>query len=493
MIILYSLSGWEFVDLVMTSHQSFRGFVTVMNNKLRRYSESSFMGVNSFINWFFGWTSRMKIEFRQSCTWCEGPSKVLACDGTKLGIGFRNCFVSPIENASTPIPEGYTALRRHDRCFIPTPSDASKESKRDFALARATLKDVSLNVLKDIYPELATVNFLRPYIPIMCQYAFDRMLSPNETPAIKKSFALVFKLLSHDCAVDTVVPYSVCQKVLNINEGSISELANELAYFSREFTQLLRTCFNENALQDAVLLLKHCAIFVNNYHFKDIQPSPSSPIAGSYNPAKYGRAYYFSEHGSQIRPMRKFPIDGPSNTSANFDDAPDVLCQKKFPQVSKQGTSYLFLWFCPLHGHCYGFHVIPDSEGRKDPAASLYTHLENAPELILYDFACSLSEYCKNRESGYYQNTRFCHDIFHGFTHKCSQAFRCDKLLGTSELNTSICEQFNSFIQKIKSSSKLMTQCHFTFYLQFFIHIWNEEKSKNFKKKNTISIESKKI
>jgi len=37
-------------------------------------------------------------------------------------------------------------------------------------------------------------------------------------------------------------------------------------------------------------------------------------------------------------------------------------------------TYFVFLWFCPAHGHCYGFHVIVGSDGRKDPANSLYAY-----------------------------------------------------------------------------------------------------------------------
>jgi len=47
----------------------------------------------------------------------------------------------------------------------------------------------------------------------------------------------------------------------------------------------------------------------------------------------------------------------------------------------------LFLWFCPAHGHCYGFHVIPGSEGRKDPANSLYTFLSLLNSLKYGTFA----------------------------------------------------------------------------------------------------------
>ena len=130
--------------------------------------------------------------------------------------------------------------------------------------------------------------------------------------------------------------------------------------------------------------------------------------------------------------------------------------------------SYLFVWFCPNHGPCLGFHAIPGSAGRKDPAAALYTHKELPPRIVFYDHACSLSEYVKNRESSFFKNTRFYHDIFHGFTDKCSPAFRCSTLNGLEQTNASICKQFSSFIKRIKASARFLTQPHFTFYLQFF-------------------------
>ena len=57
------------------------------------------------------------------------------------------------------------------------------------------------------------------------------------------------------------------------------------------------------------------------------------------------------------------------------------------------------------------------SEGRKDPSQALYTHLPTAPSIIFYDNACQLEEYFLNRESGYYKNTKFYHDTFHGYGH----------------------------------------------------------------------------
>ena len=40
-----------------------------------------------------------------------------------------------------------------------------------------------------------------------------------------------------------------------------------------------------------------------------------------------------------------------------------VKKKKLYPEAAKSGTTYLFSWFDPLHGHCYGFHIIVKSEG----------------------------------------------------------------------------------------------------------------------------------
>ena len=103
--------------------------------------------------------------------------------------------------------------------------------------------------------------------------------------------------------------------------------------------------------------------------------------------------------------------------------------------------------------------------------------MEKAPKVVFYDYVCSLAEYVKNRESGYWKDTRFFHDIFHGYTHGCSDVYKVKRLPRSGCVNTSICEQFNSFLQAIKKSAKLMTQEHFTFYVQFFVHRWNQRKA----------------
>lgn len=492
MVIFSIFIGWEFVDAVMTSDQTFRGYVSVMNNRYRRYNDENvtFMSVNTFINWFFAWASRMNIEFREGCHYCFGAPSILACDGTKLGVSFKDCFVSPIETATKYAPDRFVQTRRHDRCFLCNRGE-KEEEKRIFAAHRSNLGIVSIVAKKRVASDHPAVTSLREVIPPSCLPAFDLMVSsPN--PSIRKAFALVFHLLSFDSAVDTIIPFRFCDDVLNniknAANNSLVHMISKMRTYSYELSHLVETSLStdESTLNSCLSLISYCAEFVKICHINDVKADPPVPMLSSYNPPKFGRAYYFTDHGNQVREMRRFPIDG-VNKTAIFDDAPDIRCEKRFPQVSKSGSSYLFLWFCPEHGHCFGFHIIPGSEGRKDPAASLYTHLETAPDTIVYDFACSLSEYCKNREAGFFSKSQFYHDVFHGYTHKCSPAFRCEKLAGFSKVNSSICEQFNSFIKKIENSSRLMSQCHFTFFLQFFIHRWNQMKKKNHERKDFIN------
>jgi hypothetical protein len=67
---------------------------------------------------------------------------------------------------------------------------------------------------------------------------------------------------------------------------------------------------------------------------------------------------------------------------------------------------HVFSYFCP-HGFGYGTSMIMDAEGRRDPFQALYTHMEKAPTVVIYDFACSLAEYCKNREFEFFMFTLY--------------------------------------------------------------------------------------
>ncbi|XP_057302291.1 uncharacterized protein LOC130636556 isoform X1 [Hydractinia symbiolongicarpus] len=472
--------GWQFVDSVVNSKMTFSGFVSCCQEKCK-ILDSYFMNVNTFINWFFGWASRMRIDFRQLCPGCDGPSPFLACDGTKIGLTFKNLCVEPIEKATKEAPTNVKKSRL-DRCFLRS-EEKSPSSKKQFAAARLFLRNLCCDVLSgklDCLQKYDQLQSLLTYIPNSCVPSFVTMVQAKISIGLRQAYAAVFKLLSYDSCIDALIPLKICDEFMAFLElcelnSSTDELKISFIHKMRHYNCEIATLLSVTEPgTDVIQLFFYCCTLVKKVHEDNIDAVAAAPLENTYNPPRFGRAYYFTEHGKQLREVRSFPVD--TKDQQNFDDTPDEICQKRFPQVSKKGTSYLFLWFCPKHGHCLGFHIIPGSEGRKDPAASLYAYCEHPPEVVLYDFTCSLSEYVHNRESGYFKDTRFFHDVFHGYTHSCSSAFRYNGLLGFEAVNSSICEQFNSFMQKIKTSAKLMSQTHFTFYLQFFIYIWNKKK-----------------
>ena len=136
----------------------------------------------------------------------------------------------------------------------------------------------------------------------------------------------------------------------------------------------------------------------------------------------------------------------------NYDNCPqvDLMCTKNFPNVSFGGYGYMFLIFCPIHGHCYGFHLISGGEGRKDAFSVMYRYMETPPEEIFYDFACGLHEYCLNREPDFFKNTCFWCDIFHFINHTCGINFNSSRVLGLEGIKSEICEQVNIYLQCVK-------------------------------------------
>ena len=167
-------------------------------------------------------------------------------------------------------------------------------------------------------------------------------------------------------------------------------------------------------VDELINLLMYFIDRIENVQYKNPNPTEIQEIPNSYDP-KSGTAYYFTEKGNQLRemPTYKADIEKEKNKKKEVYSVDDEQCRKKYLLVSFGGYSYILLWFCPLHGHSYGSHLIDGAEGRKDPFCSLVKYMPDMPDELFYDFACSLSEYCLNREPDLFKNTRFWHDLFH--------------------------------------------------------------------------------
>eukprot|EP00111_Clytia_hemisphaerica_P020287 TCONS_00059786-protein len=513
---IYRISGqiciveellWNFIDSVILTKANFSSFCNLVDiDYTRNGSSRKFVSPKTFSKAFFSWASHQPREFRRGCNWCGSNPNILACDGTKIGIMQINTSIDPIEKTNGM--KITTTERRMDRCFLSYPDrvdgqtvDQHKEKEKNVRDSRLFLRYITkkkstqqkkkskkkdnnpkeLNDLNEIEFESYRVKLLDVF-PKECTSLLTRYMNSDMTTIQKECARQIFYLLSYEAPIRAFLPSVLSSSLVSvldlptIDNVTMFNFILECKKYNPALGEFIKSFYDGSVIHsDVKSLLRYLCVRLRDSESLYTLAEPAVEIPDSYNPSRLGRFYYFSETGQQIRTNREFSVEKKNETSST--------CSKYYPTVAKRGSTFLFLWFCPAHGHCYGGHMVNGSEGRKDAMCSLYTHLPQPPEIIFYDNACQLEEYSLNREADFFRITRFYHDHFHGFAHKCSCMYSCMGLEGMGALNTSICEQFNAFLQCIKSAGKHMSQDHFMFFCQFMIDIWNTKKMDTVQKK----------
>ena len=316
-------------------------------------------------------------------------------------------------------------------------------------LCRKVLQEDNLTQLDEVTEETET-RILVDVIKAKKQKSLEDFLLTliwrTQEADLIQSMAKLTLLLVGDAPISSVTPFRYHKHLLDICSCVINgDLTNnnlqQMKQYGLHLYDTLTVSIAHGFGIQCAKFYQYLVDEVVKVHAKDRNEPQVNVITDTYNPTS-GIAYYFTKHGNQIRQQPEFEINQYSKTYDD-DSIVDERCSKKFPSVSYDGYSYMFLWFCPTHGHCYGFHLISGAEGRKDPFSSLYKYKPEAPEELFYDFACQLNEYCLNRVPEYFRDIRFWHDLFHGVTHKCGKNFKSTRVCGMSGVNSEICEQFN--------------------------------------------------
>lgn len=470
--------AYDFVNRVISTKTSFSSYCSDMTRVYKSSYEGagSFMSPGTFIKWFFSWAAAKKIDFRKEIDpWCGHNPQILAADATHVGVAIKHLSISPIETIHSDevrLPQ----RRRNDRCFFEADHPPSAISLGMEKLLKSCNSLLQRSSVASSTLLTSDVDDVLRVVPQSVCLVVHKFLSRQYPQDVLRYLAEVLLLLSCKYPVSQLLPYRYVahlrEFVQHIKDTGNLVNASEVMQYAPEILKLLTASVRREdfVMQEMCDFVHSLCVLVESVHADDVAAGIGSPIVGSYNPEKFGCAYYFSPHGCRVR----LPLNysGSANPTVEAES-----CTKIYPFVSRGGFTYSFLWFCPIHGHCYGFHLIPGSEGRKDAFFSLYSYLPEPPKEIFYDFGCSLAEYCLNREPGFFRETRFWHDIFHGFSHKCPRSFNSSRIPMLSGLNTEICEQFNAFLQCIKYTGSHLTQTHFCFFLQFFISIWNSKKT----------------
>ncbi|EFJ40079.1 hypothetical protein VOLCADRAFT_100152 [Volvox carteri f. nagariensis] len=111
------------------------------------------------------------------------------------------------------------------------------------------------------------------------------------------------------------------------------------------------------------------------------------------------------------------------------------------------------------------------AEGRNEVYSWMVSYLEKAPDLVVYDFACNLHEYCMNRAPAFFQGTQFAVDRFHWGNHvSCSHAYNLSLFPGLSYINSEVAEQVNSELRPFKAMLSQMKQANFMACMRLALH-----------------------
>jgi hypothetical protein len=120
---------------------SFTAFCKSMNEMYKMYdlNAAPFVSVSTFVRWFFSWAAALPFDFREDVDpWCRHSPKILAGDGTHVGVSLRQMHITPIDQPET-LEEVPTLHRRYDRVLL---FQDGRFSAQDLRAARNHLKDV---------------------------------------------------------------------------------------------------------------------------------------------------------------------------------------------------------------------------------------------------------------------------------------------------------------------------------------------------------------
>ena len=202
----------------MSSRQTFTGFCKILNTwYIHLNSVGRFLSPPVFIKWWFGWTSNMKIDFREICEICE-ICDYLACNGTKIEMGIGKAFITAIEQRINT-PQIKSPSKRYERTFLNDNICALSQRWKEMndhllRLAKIVLNELPTNeklnaeisssrnaTLVSVFPEKEK--------PLLFQYLHGDGLHGLEQHHIAK----FFQLLTNDCAIDVILPYTISDPI----------------------------------------------------------------------------------------------------------------------------------------------------------------------------------------------------------------------------------------------------------------------------------------
>ena len=240
--------GWDFVTSVITAKSSFSAFCKEMTGMYQKKNimTGPFMSPNTFIKWFFGWIASFKINFQKEMDpWCCYNLRMLACDGTHIGVSVKNMLLDP---AVTKHDDKDTTLKsvrqRNNRLIL---QDKTHQKQMHY-LARKLLGKLKPSEILHAEVEEEKTGQLLHYAHQNCfntfyelLFVFSHNLQKKDTLHIIARLLLMF---SGDSARSSVTPFQSHDLLLsmcyNASQGIILQnQVEEMNMYCIELVQLI--------------------------------------------------------------------------------------------------------------------------------------------------------------------------------------------------------------------------------------------------------------
>ena len=303
------------------------------------------MSNKTFINCFLAWVCSMKIDFRaQVDPWCKHHPKVLACDGTHVGVSVKHLNLDPpITQADLPQKQKVNH-KKMDRCLLPYPKKGEAQTVAQHiasckvvasarlylhSLVQTVVTGVEVTVHEEDEKKQALLDIVRgrPFLQQVVQTIAERS-APIEL--IKLLCLLLIPLTTKENALCSIFPFRYHTQLLAfcdaVEQGTHTpqQLA-QVMLFATDVGQLLSASLQHQMTELCVGFVRELIAFCQQIHASDIPFAPAVPLEGTYN-LPSGVAYYFTHHGCQVRQL---PIYDVQRSKLGIQKGPQ--CRKLYP------------------------------------------------------------------------------------------------------------------------------------------------------------------
>ena len=459
-----------------------------------------FVDVKTFESAWFSFRDLQDWQFKFQCPFCGPHPKEIIVDGLSLSVEADRCqnvvpptTTDPLLSEHVHVPGDlnlrYLPNRKlaHLLCRFAGPNRRRHKDKAKplSAPEMDTMKELLAN--EEYHP-------LRELLRLIEWY--DSQIKSNNDPAnnheIRQLCARLLRILSSDEPLQQFLrfPDLIKKLFLSFHQNASTTLWNDpvvrnivttycpfiarLLHFFGKYPQYV-----PHAVKNAIIHAADKASLMQQTN-ETRRAMPTQVNADQIQEGNYtSTGSFYGCPKIRVRPIY--------SRDHSIHDKQTTSCHKNFDKSQKMSGGCMFLW-CK-HRICLGFHIIPTAEGRNDVFSAILTHWPKAPEVIVYDYACQLQEYCLAREPTYFRNTVFLVDRLHVKNHtKCSECFDMGEYhqSGSNKyfnFNDSAAESGNSLLARIRVSCSYMGVARFMRFASVFSEVQNRRRVEVIKKK----------